>query len=157
MITNYILPISIAIGLLTYSLIARFYIVPRIAVLPRADSLTALMFIHCFRYIGMAFLITGVTSVALDPRFANSAAYGDLLAAVLAIVAIIALRRTWAVAIPLVWIFNIIGTLDLLNALFQGVRHVADGQFGAMYFIPALIVPALLVTHYLIFVVLLRR
>ena len=59
---NLILPISIAIGLLTYTLIARFYIVPRIAVLPRGDSLTALLFIHCFRYIGMAFLITGVTT-----------------------------------------------------------------------------------------------
>ncbi len=157
MINNPILPVSIVLGILVYSLIARFYIVPRFAVLPRAESLTALLFIHCFRYIGMAFLITGVTSVALDPRFANPAAYGDLLAAVLAIIAIIALRFKWAIAIPLVWIFNIIGTLDLLNALFQGVRYVADGQFGAMYFIPALIVPALLVTHYLIFVVLLRR
>ncbi len=152
-----ILPVSVTMGLLGYGMIARFYIMPRIAVLPRTDSLTALLFIHCFRYVGMAFLIAGVTSVAMDPRFANPAAYGDLLAAVLAILSIIALRRGWAIAIPLVLIFNIEGSLDLLNALFQGGRYHTSGEFGATYFIPVVIVPALLVIHYLIFVVLLRR
>ncbi len=52
-----ILPVSVTMGLLGYGMIARFYIMPRIAVLPRTDSLTALLFIHCFRYVGMAFLI----------------------------------------------------------------------------------------------------
>ena len=44
-----ILPVSVTMGLLGYGMIARFYIMPRIAVLPRTDSLTALLFIHCFR------------------------------------------------------------------------------------------------------------
>ena len=95
--------------------------------------------------------------VALDPRFVNPAAYGDLLAAALAIISIIALRRKWAIAIPLVWIFNIEGSLDLLNALIQGGCYNTSGEFGATYFIPVVIVPALLVTHYLIFLLLLRR
>ena len=83
----------------------------------------------CF---GMAFLLPGVTATALDARFATPAAYGDLLAAVLAFVAILALRQQWAVAIPLVWLCNIVGTVDLLNALWQGFHHVLGGQFGAM-------------------------
>jgi hypothetical protein len=104
----------------------------------------------------MAFLLPGVTATALDARFAIPAAYGDLLAAVLAFVAILALRQHWAVALPLVWIGNIVGTVDLLNALWQGFRHISGEQFGAMYFIPAIVVPALLVTHYIIFRLLLR-
>ena len=115
-----------------------------------------LLVFHSFRHIGLAFLIPGVTAEALDPRFANPAAYGDLLAAVLALAAIFALRFRAPLAIPLVWIFNIEGSVDLLNALFQGFRYTPDGHLGATYFIPAVIVPALLVTHVMVFVLLLR-
>ncbi len=99
---------------------------------------------------------TGVTAQELDPRFANPAAYGDLLAALLALLAIVALRRDWRAAIPLVWIFNVEGTLDLLNAVVQGLRYTEDGMLGATYFIPTVVVPALLVSHVMVFVILLR-
>lgn len=79
------------------------------------------------------------------------------MAAVLALMAIMALRLRWPVATALFWIFNIEGSLDLLNAVFQGYRHIPGGHFGATFFIPAMIVPALLVTHVMIFVLLLRR
>jgi hypothetical protein len=85
--------------------------------MPRADALMPLLLLHSFRHIGMAFLLPGVTATALDARFAIPAAYGDLLAAVLAFVAILALRQQWAAATPLVWLCNIVGTVDLLNAL----------------------------------------
>jgi hypothetical protein len=157
MIINFMLPLSIVLGILSFSLIAKWYVMPSLASLSRSQALIPLLLPHSFRYIGMAFLIPGVTSEVLDPRFANPAAYGDLLAAVLALIAIIALRLGWAVAIPLVWIFNIEGSLDLLNALFQGFRHTPDSHLGATYFIPAVIVPALLVTHFMIFKLLISR
>jgi hypothetical protein len=56
-----------------------------------------------------------------------------------------------------VWIFNIEGTLDLLNALFQGMRYAPSSDLGATYFIPAVIVPALLVTHFIVFKLLLSQ
>ena len=116
-----------------------------------------LLIFHSFRFIGLAFLIPGVTSQPLDSRFANPAAYGDLIAAVLAFLAILALHQGWSAATPIVWIFNIEGTLDLLNAVTQGLRYTQDGQLGATYFIPAVIVPALLVSHVMIFILLVRR
>ena len=157
MMIGTIIPLSIIMGLLSYSFIARWYVMPQLAGMPRADALTPLLLLHSFRYIGMAFLIPGVTSEVLDSRFAIPAAYGDLLAALLALVAITALRLRWAMAIPLVWIFNVEGSLDLLNAVYQGFRHIPGGHFGATYFIPVMIVPALLVTHAVIFILLLRR
>lgn len=151
-----ILPLSIVMGLTIYGLIARWYVMPWIRSQSRTRALTPLLLLHGFRFIGLAFLIPGVTSQPLDPRFANPAAYGDLLAAVLALVAVVALRFEWPLAIPLVWVFNLEGTLDLLNALIQGLRYTEDGALGATFFIPMVIVPALLVTHVLIFIILWR-
>ena len=151
-----ILPLSIVMGLTTYGLIAKWYVMPVLLALPRATALVPLLLFHCFRFIGLAFLIPGVTSQPLDPRFANPAAYGDLLAALLALLGILALRRGWRTAIPLVWVFNVEGTLDLLNAVTQGLRYTEDGTLGATYFIPAIVVPALLVTHVMVFIILSR-
>jgi hypothetical protein len=91
-----------------------------------------------------------------DASRAHPAAYGDLIAALLAFLGILALRRGWRTAIPLVWIFNVEGTLDLLNAVAQGLRYTEDGTLGATFFIPAVVVPALLVTHVIVFIILLR-
>jgi len=152
-----ILPLSIMLAVVSYSLIAKWYVMPWLAPLSRKEALTPLLLLHSSRFIGLAFLIPGVTSVPLDPRFANPAAWGDLLAAVLAFIALLALRLEWSAAVPLVWIFNIEGTLDLLNALFQGMRYAPNSDLGATYFIPALIVPALLVTHFIVFKLLLSQ
>ena len=73
---------------------------------------------------------------------------------VLALLALIALRTGWARALALVWLFNIVGTVDLLNALRQ-TNVVID--LGAAWYIPTLFVPLLLVTHFMIFARLLRR
>jgi hypothetical protein len=151
-----ILPLTIAMSILSFTLIGTWYVWPALRPLPRAKALLPLLFLHSFRQIGLAFLITGVTAESLDPRFANPAAYGDLLAAVLALLAIAALRLRWPFAMLLVWIFNVAGFLDLLNALLQGLRLVPIGHLGATYFIPAFIVPALLASHVMVFMILLR-
>ncbi len=154
---NLILPLSFVLAVVSYSLIAKWYVMPWLAPLSRKEALTPLLLLHSSRFIGLAFLIPGVTSVPLDPRFANPAAWGDLLAAVLAFIALLALRLEWSAAVPLVWIFNIEGTLDLLNALFQGMRYAPSSDLGATYFIPTVIVPALLVTHFMVFKLLLSQ
>ena len=153
---NLILPLSIVMGLIAYGLIAKWYVMPVLLTMPRAKALVPLLLLHCFRFIGLAFLIPGVTSQPLESRFSNPAAYGDLLAALLAFLAILALRREWRIASALVWVFNFEGILDLLNAVTQGLRYTEDGALGSTYFIPAIVVPALLVTHVMVFIILLR-
>ena len=92
----------------------------------------------------------------LPAEFADPAAYGDFAAGLLAIVALIALRGGWGLAIPLVWLFNIVGTVDLLHAVIRGVIVDAQQNMGAAWYIPTFIVPALLVTHFMVFARLLR-
>ena len=150
-----ILPLSMLMGLTVYSLIAKWYVMPVLRSLPRARALVPLLLLHSTRFIGLAFLIPGVTAEALDPRFANPAAYGDLLAALLALLAVFVLRQGWSAAVPLVWVFNVEGTLDLVNAVTQGLPYTDSGGMGATYFIPTVVVPALLVSHVMVFIILL--
>jgi hypothetical protein len=68
------------------------------------------------------------------------AAWGDLIAGVLAITATIALssRSPWALAVS--WLFNIWGAADLLFAFYQGARTQLDpGALGP----PSLLLPQL--------------
>jgi hypothetical protein len=72
-----------------------------------------------------------------------------LLTGILAFLALIALRNNWSVARSAVWLFSIVGTIDLINALRQGDAWMAN--FGATWYIPTMLVPLLLVTQIMIF------
>ena len=151
--------ITVAFGFLAWSVFAALYIWPAMSKRESAEALRPILVLHGFRYIGLAVLIPGVVSPQLsDTAWAHGLAYGDLAAATLALLALAALRTT--LAAPLVWIFNLVGTADLLNAFYQGGRiSIAQtpGLMGAAYFIPILGVPLLLVTHVLVFRLLVRK
>ena len=135
------------------ALIARWVVTPWLAKQTRDEALFWLTLPHAFRHVGMVFLVPGVVAQPLPDSFAIPAAYGDLLAGVLALLALVLLRARRPGAITMVWVFSIVGTVDLLNAL----RHVdIPPLFGAAWYIPTFLVPLLLVTHYMIFVRLLR-
>ena len=112
--------------------------------------------LHSFRFIGLAFLVPGVVSPDLPPAFAHSAAYGDFIAAILAVLSILSLPRTAGVGVA--WIFNLWGSVDILNAFYQA-NHAGllAGQLGAAYFLPTFVVPLLLITHGLAFRILLQH
>jgi len=153
-----IIGLSVVLCFIAFSIVAGNYITPRLQAWSKEDAIKALVAPHMFRFVGLAFLMPGVVSPTLSPAFANPAAYGDLAAAILAIIAVLGLsvRASWAMLV--VWIFNIEGTADLLFAYYQGIVGVPQppGALGAAFFIPTLIVPPLLVTHALIFWQLLR-
>jgi hypothetical protein len=155
--TNAVFGLSTLMAFVAFGIVTRLYIGPWLARISREDALIALAIPHAFRFIGLSFLVPGVVSPSLPPAFAVPAAYGDLGATVLAIVAIWAIvgRRSWAMAI--FWVFNLWGTIDLVYAFVAGATvRMEPGSLGATFFIPTLIVPALLVTHGLMFWLLLR-
>jgi hypothetical protein len=147
--------IGIVFAFIAWGVVAKQYIWPKLRVLPQTEALRPILMLHSFRFVGLAFLVPGVVSPDLPTAFAHADAYGDLIAASLALLSLAMLRR--APGIALVWIFNLWGTADLLNAFYQG-NHAAlvPGQLGVAYFLPTLIVPLLLVTHALAFRILLQ-
>ena len=147
---------SIAFSVIAWGIVTTRYIWPRLRLLPRSEALQPLLILHSFRFIGLAFLVPGVVSPDLPSAFAHSAAYGDIVAAMLALLSLVSLRRGFGVVIA--WIFNLWGSADLLNAFYQaGSAGLLSGQLGATYFIPTLLVPLLLITHGVAFRILLRH
>jgi len=147
--------LQFALSLVVGSLLARWHVWPRLAALPARPALPPLLFVHATRYVGLAFLVPTVVPPDVPAAFAVPAAYGDLLAAGLALLALLALRGEWPGALALTWLFNLVGTVDLLYAVSQGVR--LEVRLGAAYFIPILVVPVLFITHVMIFALLRRR
>ena len=148
--------VTIAFSFIAWGIVAARYIWPELRLRERADALRPLLMLHSFRFIGLAFLVPGVVSPDLPAAFARSAAYGDIVAATLALLSVLSLPR--ATGILTAWIFNLWGTADLLNAFYQA-NHAGllAGQLGATYFIPTLVVPLLLITHGLAFRILVQH
>ena len=146
--------LQFVLSLVIFGLLARWYATPWLAAKPIETALMVLMIPHAFRHVGMTFLVPALNQSSLPADFATAAAYGDLLSGMLALIAIITLKNRWAIAIPLVWVFNIVGTIDLANALRQ---EDAIASMGATWFIPTFLVPVLLVTHLMVFSRLINR
>ncbi len=141
-------------SLVVWGSLANWLLAPWLEKKSLNEALFFLTVPHAFRHIGLVFLIPGVVARPLPETFAAPAAYGDLLTGVLALLALVALRNSWSVARGAVWLFSIVGTIDLLNALRQ-TNAVPD--FGATWYVPTMLVPLLLVTQAMIFFRLFRR
>ncbi|SRR6266536_2313681 len=151
-----ILTVNLLFSTLVFWVAAKLYLLPRLDTLEPRTVVLPILLLHSTRHFGLMFLAQGATYPGLPPQFAFPAAFGDLLAAVLAIAAIPAVAMRSRNARLLVWIFNIEGTLDLLVAIVLATVYRAAPYMGPAYWIPALWVPALLVTHYVLFLVLRR-
>src|SRR5689334_14842826 len=91
--------LSVVFGLLAWGAVAW-----------RPGNLKPILLLHGFRFLGLAFLIPGVVSPELPAAFAGPVAYGDLTTAILALLALAAIRTPAATA--LAWVFNTFGTAD---------------------------------------------
>lgn len=150
--------ISVLFSLVAWGVVTQQWIWPVLRRQTRVDALRPILMLHSFRFVGLAFLVPGVVSPDLPLAFARPAAYGDLATAVLALLALAMLKK--GVGTALVWAFNLLGTADLLYAFYNGNHTVVGlnpGLQGAAYFLPTVVVPLLLVTHVLVFRLLLRR
>jgi hypothetical protein len=157
---NFNLPFVLSVigGVTASFVVAKIYVWPTLRSLPRYNALRILASLHAFRFLGMNFIVIGFVSPALNSAVGNQIAWGDFVAALLALFSIAALTSRWGFAIPIVWISNLWGIADLLNAYYKGATQVADvGLFGAGIYIPALFVPMLLTAHMLAFMLLLKR
>lgn len=153
-----IFTIDMALGYLVWALCIATYVWPRLQVMDQVQAHRAIATFNSFRFFGLVALLPGFVGPNLPQAFARPAAYGDLAAALLAILALLTVRVRFLFW-PLVWIFNLVGLADLVyvtaRAVSVNLPSVA-GQLGAAYAIPMLYVPALVWTHLLAFRLLLR-
>ena len=111
-----ILTVNLLFSTFVFWVAARIYVLPKLADLKPRTLLLPILLLHAFRHLGLMFLTPGATYAGIPSQFAYPAAFGDLLAALLALIAILALVTNTARARLLVWAFNVEGTLDLFSA-----------------------------------------
>lgn len=146
---------SVVMALVAWGCVLSTYVWPRMRDLDLRQAAEPILYLHLFRYVGLAFLVPGVVDAGLDSRWAMSAACGDLVAALLAGLAL--LLRTGRFFRVALWAFNLWGTIDLLEASAMGpVRQVVE-HLHATYFIVVIGVPLLLWTHGMLYALLMRR
>ena len=149
--------IQFTFSLIAYALIAWWYVAPRLSRPPREVALVPLVWIHAFRIVGGTILAPGAVDASVPSDFRTMIGFGDMATAVLALLALIALRRRLPVAIALVWVVLTVGLLDTVNAIIQSMRYsVFTHGLGVNWVIVTMYVPALLVSSVLIFIQLRR-
>jgi hypothetical protein len=149
--------ISVAFGLAAWGTVAWHYIWPALRERSNPENLKPILMLHGFRFLGLVFVVPGVVSPELPAAFAQPVAYGDLITAFLALLALATLGTPAGTVVT--WVFNSFGMADLLFAFYQGSRISlpdTQGLLGAGYFILTAYVPLLFITHGLAFRLLLR-
>ena len=141
--------IHLVLGYVAWLLAFGAYIWPKLKAMDHIEAQRAIATLHSFRFFGLVFIVPGVVGPDLPQSFATSAAYGDFATGVLALLALASVRMRplfWALVVA----FNLVGIGDLLTdyylASMAGLPAVA-GEFGAMYVVPIIYVPILMITH----------
>jgi hypothetical protein len=153
-----IFQIHLVFGYVAWLLYFVAYIWPWLRSTQRTEALRAIATLHSFRFFGLVFLLPGVVGPQMPAGFAAFAAYVDFATGIMAMLALLSVRirplfLLFAVA------FNIVGASDLLLNYYHAIQFdlpAMAGEFGAVYAIPILYVPLLMITHISAFYLLLR-
>ena len=112
--------ITVVLGLAAWGAVAWHYIWPALRERSSPENLKPILMLHGFRFLGLAFVVPGVVSPELPAAFAQPVAYGDLISAILALLALATLGTRAGTVVT--WVFNTFGTADLLFGFYQGAR-----------------------------------
>jgi hypothetical protein len=152
------LVIDFVFALTAYGLVAYWYVAPALARVPLRSALPPLLLPHLMRPISLWLLVPGVIVLPSIPAdFASGTAIGDLVATSLALVAAVLVRTEHKAGVAATWVFNVVGLADALRNCAAGMRMQSPPHMGAGVLIPAFGVPLLLVSHVLIFRVLIAH
>jgi len=145
-----------AMGTIVATLIVKDVLLPR-GKGNYTKTLQGLLLVHMFRFIGMSMFIPHVVGEQMPQEFVIPAVWGDFAAAVLALAGYSLLSRDSTLALPLVWVFNIEGFVDLLFATYQALSLHIAAHAGMMFVVFTAYAPLLIVIHITIFRLLLIK
>ena len=155
---EFVFQLQLVLGYVAWLLCFRVYVWPRLKSMDPFEAQRAIATLHSFRFFGLVFILPGVVGPHLPASFAVFAAYGDFATGVLAMLALLTARIR-----ALFWLFvvafNLVGATDLILDYYHAIQSdlpARAGELGAMYAIPVIYVPVLMITHVSAFYLLLR-
>ena len=141
------LGLSQMVSLVVFASIAAWYVAPWIARQDRTTALTALIWPHVFRYVALQAYSAQHAGFPISDDGLSRLVYGDLGGAVLAFVAIVALRRKIRVAIPLAYLLVTTTALDTVLNISNGIHENLFGAAtGVTWMVVSFYVPMLMVS-----------
>jgi hypothetical protein len=149
-----LLALFMSLGICAWALIAWVHVVPVIDRKTKREALAVVVTPHVFRTIGAMAMFPGIATV--PEEWALPLAWGDGITAVLAMLSLVALKKSWTHATKLVWVFNVFGLLDMIHNGYGAARLGIAPDLGPIAYVVAFLVPGMFVCHLLVFRVLLR-
>src|SRR5215472_4485662 len=125
----WVLNIQSTLSLIVFILIARWYVAPRLAGRARNQAVLPLLWIHMFRYAPLTLFAPGQADPRIPTEVVSVVAYGDFVAALLALLAVIAVKLQLRSATAFVWLFSIVSVADLI----YGAARAAAAQLYTFY------------------------
>lgn len=154
----WVLNIQSTLSLILFVLIAKWYVAPRLAGRSRNQAILPLLWIHAFRYAPLTLLAPGQADPRIPDEVIGVVAYGDFIAALFALLAIVALRMQLRMATALVWLFSLVSIADLVYSTARAIgSQMYSFYMGWSWYIVNFYVPMLLVSQVMIIYYLLTR
>ncbi len=138
------------LSLILFATVARWHVVPWLNRHTRAEALTALLWVHVFRYVALQVFSAQRDGFPISDQGAMEIVIGDVGGAILAFVTIALLRQRARLAIPLAWLLAAATAYDTVINIRGGIR---EGLMGAasgvtwlvlIFFVPMVVVSCVL-------------
>ena len=153
-----VLGVQCTFSLIVFFLILKWYLVPKITRETKFDVLALLLLVNSFRYLPLSLFMPGQVSDDFPPYLKEIVAYGDFLAGVLALIALILVKSNKKSALGFTWLFSIVSIIDMLVVLTLAMTEkVYLLPLGANYFTVSVYVPMLIVIQVLILKILTHK
>jgi hypothetical protein len=137
--------------------VAKWYISPALNRLPTPAALVPLFLVHALRYLPSSAFAPGQVDARVPKGAMEAIAYGDLISAVLALIAAVFLYYRWGGAIVVAWVVNLVTSLDWVYAgSVAASNELVTYPLGGNWYIINYYVPVLGVIHLMIFSRLIR-
>ncbi len=150
-IIDKIMSFNLVLSSIIFYWTAVIYLMPKLKEISAAAIFVPILILHSLRHLGLMFMTSGAVYEGMPPQFAYPAGIGDFISALLALFALYAIRKDKLFKITAMWVFNVVGTIDLIYAISMGSLHNIGPYMGASYWIPSFLVPIFLITHYIVF------
>jgi len=145
-------------SLILFIAAARWYVIPWLNRRSRASALSALLWVHVFRYVALQVYSAQRTGFPISAGGAREIVIGDVGGAIIAFGAILLLRRQSRAAVPLIWLLVAETAYDTVTNIQGGMReHLLGAASGVTWLVLAFFVPLVVVSAVLLGVQLVTR
>ena len=144
--------LALSLAMILSTTLAVFYVIPIVKKKPLGIALILLLWPHTLRFISLSvYSAVEFGSMRASTDELNQIVAGDTLSAILAFIAILAIkfRKKWAIGFT--WFAVIIGSVDFMISLPQSMSGLPGNISGFTWALFVFLIPPLIVSEVMLF------